>query len=872
MTTAHTAETDESATTTGEPDFDVVVVGAGFAGLYLLHRLRAVGLSARVLEAANGVGGTWYWNRYPGARCDIQSIDYSYSFDPELETEWQWSERYATQPEILSYLEHVADKHDLRRDIQFSTRVEAATWDDDTSLWHIRTDRADDVTCRFYVMATGCLSMPKTPDIAGADQFTGEVYFTSSWPHEGVDFSGKRVAVIGTGSSGVQSIPLIAAQAQELTVFQRTPNYSIPAHNGPVAADKLAQLEGDRATYREAARWSGAGVPLERNGVSALQVSETERNELYEAVWDAGELLGIGSSFSDIIVNPAANETLCEFVRGKIRDAVDDPEVAELLCPSDHYIGTKRPCLDTNYYQTYNLPHVRLVDLRAHPIETITEGGVDTVGETFEFDAIVFATGFDAMTGALVAVDIAGRDGRTLKEKWSNGPETYLGLMTVGFPNFFAITGPGSPSVLSNMTVSIEQHVEWISDCLEYLDTNELESIEPTETAEAGWVNHVNDCANITLFPVANSWYMGANVPGKARVFLPYVGGVDKYRAVCDEVVDRGYFGFTLRRPDGQQCNDGVIRRVQPDVATVLELIESLELPPIESMSVDDARAFSAAMSAERPPGPEVGKIIDGVLQGAAGDLDYRLYRPTSPGPHPIITYFHGGGWVLGSLDSDDPFCRDLCVRSDAIVISVDYRHAPEHRFPAAPDDGFAAVQWITANADKLGGIPGQLAVAGWSAGANVAAVVCQTARNAGGPEVVGQMLLCPVTDCDFNRQSYIDNGDGYILTAELMKWFWDHYADPADRTNPKASPLLANDLTNLPPALVVTCEFDPLSDEGTAYAEAMKKAGISVTHLAAPGQVHTSLTAVDMVISGAPVREEMGVALRQFFGVSVPA
>jgi acetyl esterase/lipase len=422
------------------------------------------------------------------------------------------------------------------------------------------------------------------------------------------------------------------------------------------------------------------------------------------------------------------------------------------------------------------------------------------------------------------------------------------------------------------MTVSIEQHVEWISNCLDYLNSNELNSIEPTQTAESGWVSHVNDCANITLFPVANSWYMGANVPGKARVFLPYIGGVDKYRAACDEVVDRGYLGFTLRGPDGEQSNDGVVRRIQPDVAIVLELLERLELPPIESMSVDDARAFSIAMSAERAPGPDVGETIDGVLRGAAGELDYRLYRPASPGPHPIIAYFHGGGWLLGSTDSDDPFCRDLCVRSDAIVVSVNYRHAPEHRFPAAPDDGFAAIQWIATNADALGGIPGQLAVAGWSAGANIAAVVCQTARDMGGPEIVGQMLLCPVTDCDFDRQSYVDNADGFVLTAPLMKWFWDHYADPAYRTNPKASPLLAADLSHLPPALVVTCEFDPLSDEGTAYAEAMTDAGVSVNHLAAPGQIHTSVTAVDMVISGAPIREEIGLALRQFFGVSVPA
>lgn len=527
-----------------ETDVDVIVAGAGFAGLYLLHRLRGLGFSTRVLEAADDVGGTWYWNRYPGARCDIQSIDYSYSFDPELETEWRWSERYATQPEILRYLQHVADKHDLHRDIGFSTRIDAAVWDHDTTRWTIRTGQGEQITCRYYVMASGCLSLPKVPDIEGNERFAGEVYFTSSWPHQGVDFTGKRVAVIGTGSSGIQSIPLIAEQAAQLTVFQRTPNYSIPARNGPVAPEKVAELENDREGYREAARWSRFGVQASLPEAGALQVSAQERQARYEDVWEAGELLGIVGAFADIIFNPEANETLCEFVRNKIRSIVNDPETAETLCPKDHFIGTKRPCLDTNYYETYNLEHVRLVDLRKHPISTITETGIDTTDSSHTFDAIVFATGFDAMTGALVAVDISGRNGMTLRDKWAHGPETYLGLMTAGFPNFFMLTGPGSPSVLSNMTVSIEQHVEWVSACLDYLRDNRFERIEPTGTAEAGWVQHVNDCANITLLPQANSWYMGANVPGKPRLFMPYVGGVGAYRKICEDVVEKGFKGF----------------------------------------------------------------------------------------------------------------------------------------------------------------------------------------------------------------------------------------------------------------------------------------------------------------------------------------
>jgi acetyl esterase/lipase/cation diffusion facilitator CzcD-associated flavoprotein CzcO len=735
----------------------------------------------------------------------------------------------------------------------------------------LRTNTGKQIDCRFYVMASGCLSLPKSPDIDGADRFRGEVYFTSTWPHEGVDFTGKTVAVIGTGSSGVQSIPLIAAQAAQLTVFQRTANFSIPARNGPPSSERLAALATDRTAYREAARWSRGGVPGEVTEVSGATATEEVRRERFEAAWEAGELIEILGVFNDQMLNTTANEVVAEKIREKIRSIVVDPETAERLCPKDHPFGSKRPCLDTNYFQTYNLPHVRLVDLREHPITSVTESGIDTVDESFEFDAIVYATGFDAMTGPVVAVDITGRGGVTMKEKWADGPSTYLGLTTVGFPNFFTITGPGSPSVLSNMLVSIEQHVDWVVDCIDHLRAGGFETIEPTSLAEAGWNQHVDDGASITLYPTANSWYMGANVPGKPRVFLPYVAGVDVYRAACDEVAAREYLGFSFAGPNGSHCNDGVIRRLQVDVAVVLELMAAMELPPIELMAVEDARAFMQATEAVRPPGPAVGEIVDGILPGAAERLDYRLYRPASPGPHPIVAYFHGGGWVLGSLDSDDPLCRDLCVRSDAVIVSVNYRHAPEARFPAAADDAFAAVRWIAANAIELGGIPGQLAVAGWSAGANIAAVVCQLARDAGGPDILGQVLLTPVIDADFSRPSFEENADGYILTAALMRWFWDNYANPADRSDPKASPL-RGDLSNLPPALIVTAEFDPLRDEGVAYAEALAAAGVPVRHLPARGHIHTSLTMVDVVLSGVVLRAQMGEAMRNFFPATVRA
>ncbi len=851
-------------------DFDVVVVGAGMAGIYALYKLRQQGLSAVALETGDDVGGTWYWNRYPGARCDIPTTDYSYSFDPDLEDRWTWSEKYATQPEILRYLQFVTDKHDLRRDIRFSTRVESAAWDEETSRWTVRTQDGDTLSGRHYVMATGCLSAPKSPDVQGVQRFAGDIYFTSRWPHEGVDFTGKRVGVIGTGSSGIQSIPIMAKQATALTVFQRTANFSVPAGNGPVPPEMLAAVAADRAQYREDAKWSQIGVPLAPATESALSVSEEERNRRFQQGWDDGTLYGPFTAFNDIIINQTSNDYAAEFVRRQIRQKVNDPAVAELLCPYDFPLATKRMCLDTGYYETFNEPHVSLVDLRKDPITSITETGIDTATGSHQFDAIVFATGFDAMTGAIVNVNITGRDGRKLKDVWQHGPETYLGLATVGFPNFYMVTGPQSPSVLSNMSVSIEQHVEWICDAITHLRDGGFDTIEATEMAQAGWVQYNSDWGNITLFPKAKSWYMGANVPGKPRVFLPFVGGVDTYRHICTEVVDEGYLGFSLSGATISQCNDGVVRRLQPDVQLVLDAMAAMDLPALESMSPDEAREFMAAGNTQRPPGPDVGEILDGALPGPAGDLAYRLYRPASPGPHPVVAYFHGGGWVLGDAQSDDPFCRDLCVQSDSLIVSVDYRHAPEHRFPAAPEDGFAAVKWLAENAAALGGIEGQLSVAGWSAGGNVAAVVCQMARQAGGPTISGQLLVTPVTDADFSRPSYTDNADGYILTTPLMRWFWDHYADVADRNDPRASPLRAPDLSGLPPAVVVTCEFDPLRDEGAAYAEALAAAGVEVTHLPQRGHIHTSLAAVDMVISGGQARVEMGQALRRFAGSAV--
>jgi cyclohexanone monooxygenase len=525
---------------------DAVIVGAGFAGLYMLHRLRGIGLSARVVEAAGGVGGTWYWNRYPGARCDIESLEYQYGFDDELPREWKWTERYATQPEILAYLNHVADRFDLRRDIQLETRVTKARFDEADVRWEIETDRGDRFSARFCIMATGCLSAPKKPDFKGLDSFEGEWYHTGNWPHEGVDFTGKRVGVVGTGSSAIQAIPLIARQAQHLTVFQRTANFSVPAHNGPIDPAYERSMTERYAETRARARQSRVGILAGTpNDQPALATPEAARREEFETRWRQGGF-AIAGAFSDLMINEAANETAAEFVRSKIRETVKDPATAELLCPKDYPFATKRLCVDTEYFETFNRDNVSLVDIKRAPIEEITATGLRTQDAEYELDCLVFATGFDAMTGALLAIDIRGRGDARLDEKWAAGPRSYLGLQMAGFPNLFMITGPGSPSVLANMAVAIEQHVDWIADCAEYLLEHGMRTIEATVEAEDAWVEHVNAVANFTLFPRANSWYVGANVPGKPRVFMPYVGGLNTYVQKCDQVVANGYEGFAL--------------------------------------------------------------------------------------------------------------------------------------------------------------------------------------------------------------------------------------------------------------------------------------------------------------------------------------
>jgi cyclohexanone monooxygenase len=526
--------------------YDVVVVGAGFAGMYMLHKLRGQGFLVRVYEQGGDVGGTWYWNRYPGARCDVESMQYSYSFSDKLQQEWDWSERYAPQPEILRYANHVADRFNLRGDIQLNTRVDRAIFDDSANSWQVATSDGKTVTAKYVVLATGCLSNARMPDIKGLADFRGKVYHTGHWPHEPVDFTGLRVGVIGTGSSGIQSVPVIAEQASHLTVFQRTANFSIPARNAALTA---GEREAFRANYPEIRRFAREearnGIYTEMPDKGALDDGDNERRAKYEQRWTRGGLTFM-AVYNNLALDKAANDTAANFVREKIAGIVSDPQTAKLLQPNNHPIGSKRICIDSDYFATFNRPNVTLVDIKSNPIEEILPNAVRTAAKDYQVDALVLATGFDAMTGSVAKIDIRGRDGQTLNQKWAEGPKTYLGLMSAGFPNLFIITGPGSPSVLSNMMVSIEQHVDWITDCIAFMRDRGLAAMEAHKEAEDQWVAHVNEVAHTTLYPQANSWYMGANIPGKPQIFMPYIGGVGVYRQICNDVAAKGYEGFTM--------------------------------------------------------------------------------------------------------------------------------------------------------------------------------------------------------------------------------------------------------------------------------------------------------------------------------------
>jgi cation diffusion facilitator CzcD-associated flavoprotein CzcO len=554
--------------TTAVEEYDAIVIGAGFAGMYMLHSLRQLGLKVRVYERGGDVGGTWYWNRYPGARCDSESIYYSYSFDEKLEQEWPLLERYPEQPLILDYLRHVAERFDLRPDIQFETRVNHVVWDDEAERWHVETDRGDKVTARYVVTAVGCLSSANIPKIPGQELFQGDVYHTSQWPHDPVDFAGKRVGLIGTGSTGIQAVPVIAEQAGHLTVFQRTAQFTLPAQNHPLDAEYVADIKANYRDIRQQQKNSPMGSPATPAEYAALEVEEEARISAYESAWDVGGGKFLGT-FKDIMLSEEANETAADFVRSKIAAIVQDPETARKLMPTTYPIGTKRIPVDTGYYEAYNRDNVTLVDLRETPIVEVTEKGIRTSDSDYDLDIIVYATGFDAFTGSLVGLNIEGRNGVKLADKWVAGPTTYLGVSVAGFPNLFMVTGPGSPSVLSNMPTSIEQHVEWIQAFIKQLEEEGARTAEALQEGEDAWTEHVARVANRTLMVKAASWYMGANIEGKTRIFLPYIGGVGRYREICDDVAADGYRGFRIPgHPLPTEIAFGSIRRPVAEATT----------------------------------------------------------------------------------------------------------------------------------------------------------------------------------------------------------------------------------------------------------------------------------------------------------------
>ena len=529
---------------------DAVVVGAGFGGMYMSHLLAKQGMHVQGFERGGGVGGTWYWNRYPGCRCDVESMEYSYQFSDDLQQEWQWSERYSPQPEILDYANHVADRFAIRDRFQFDTTVTAANFDDASQRWLVEVQSAQGqqtIDTKYLIMATGCLSAANMPNFEGIDKFRGDIHHTGAWPQNGVDFSGKRVGIVGTGSSGIQSIPLIAKQAKHLTVFQRTPNYSVPAQNTPIDEDKAAHIKANYADYRRR-NWqqqAAFGADYPRQSDSALDATPEELEARFEEYWGHGGF-GFLAAFADIGINLEANALAAEFVRNKIRTIVDDPATAELLCP-DSVLGCKRLCADTGYFETYNRDNVSLVDVSSHPIVGLTTAGLITDAAEYEFDVIVFATGFDAMTGALLKADIRGEQGVSLRDEWAAGPRTYLGLMTSKFPNLYMMTGPGSPSVLANMITGVEHHANFIAQMIDWAEDNSIRSFMPQQAAQDNWVEVVNMRSQATLFPKCNSWYLGANVPGKPRVFMPYIGFPD-YVHTLEEVEASHYSEFVMQR------------------------------------------------------------------------------------------------------------------------------------------------------------------------------------------------------------------------------------------------------------------------------------------------------------------------------------
>lgn len=836
-------------------DKDVVVIGAGFAGLYAVHKLRnEQGMDVQAFDAGSGPGGTWYWNRYPGARCDFESVHYSYSFSDDIQREWQWTERFAGQPEILAYLEFVADRLDLRRSFQFDTRVTSVVWDEAQNLWVVTTDRGATCTARYVVTAVGNISIPKTPEFTGLEDFQGQLLATNNWPQERVDLTDKRVGVIGTGASGIQLISEIADQVGHLTVFQRTPQWAVPLNNWAVEPEQRRWLAENHEQVRAGTRQSYGGAPYELPRPSALLDSAEEQRATYDKFYDhGGGFRMLVSTYGDIMTNKASNDTMAEYIRGRIRGRVKDPKTAEMLSPTDHPYGSKRPPMESDYFEAYNRDNVVLVDVGSTPIERLTARGVKTADAEYELDVVVLATGFDTFTRPLIAMNITGRDGVTLEEKWPAGPKTYAGLGIDGFPNLFTVCGPQSATALYNNAVAIEDSVDWITGAISYLRESGATTMEPTPEAVHAWDVLTTGVMNRTLLPLAqNSWWMGGNVEGKPRAAYIFAGGAPLYLQIMNQISTRGYRGYAI---DGVPSPVPPLVRLDPAVSGVLTALYNPLYKPLEDRTPEEYRELSDMMQMLQLPGPDV--QVQTVEQP-----DARVYAPATADAssrRPVVVFFHGGGFIGGDLNLVDNTCRRLAADNDAIVVSATYRLAPEHAYPAAHDDSFAAVRWVHEHIAQYGGDPDQIVVMGESAGAALAAAAAIEARDAG-IHLAAQVLVNPLTDPEAATPSRTEFADGPFLSAQAVAASWGAYLQGAT-TADRAALLRVKDLSGLAPALILTAELDPLRDEGEEYGRALAAAGVPADVHRIDGLFHGLFTLTAIV----PLVHEMNAIIDQF-------
>ncbi|MEI4271172.1 alpha/beta hydrolase fold domain-containing protein [Klenkia sp. LSe6-5] len=830
-------------------DHDVVVIGAGFSGLYAVHKFRdQLGMTVAGFEAAEGVGGTWWWNRYPGARCDIESVHYSYSFSDDIQREWHWSERYARQDELLRYLEWVADRLDLRRSFRFAVRVTSLQWEEDAAHWRISTDDGATTTARYVLSGVGGLSKPKVPDFPGVDTFEGELYWTSSWPAEDVDLTGKRVAVVGTGASGIQVIQEIADKVGHLTVFQRTPNYATPLKNHSVAPERSKWLAHNWHEARGNSFASPIGLPYPPQAPSAAAVPADERRRILDEAWDKGGLYLV-NTFGDMMWNPETNEVTAQYIRDRIAERVDDPATARLLTPTDHHYATKRPPFETNYYEAFNLDQVDLVDVRSAPIRAVTPTGITAGDVHHDVDVIILATGFDVFTGASLAIPTTGRGGVTLQQKWSGGPRNYLGVQISGFPNLFNIIGPLSIVALYNTPLLIEAQVDFAADAMLEVRDRGARTIDATPQAEQRWVDLVNGVFPISLWSTAtNSWFTGANIADKPQgAYVLPIGG-PLYWSMYEQTKANGWAGFAI---DDQVTPPPPLVRLDPAAALVLANMLNSGFRPLEEYSVEEVRALNEG-------GVALQASAGGVRTLEPEGTRLRLYVPDRTGSLPIVVFAHGGGFVAGSVDSVDPLCRDLADRLGAVVASVDYRLAPEHPCPSAVEDVTDALRWVRDHGAEFGGDPERVCVMGESAGATLAAVAAQRARDLAIPlraQVLVYPAIAPGADTDSSREF----ADGPFLTTAAGRKFWDMYlgAEPA----PELASPREGDLHGLAPALVLTVELDPVRDEAEQYGELLRAAGVEVQTTRFDGLFHGTFVMTALV----PRAVEMHESVREF-------